>query len=301
MSAAVQQSKVQFIDQPIQLSQDLIDSKHECPICMDSDKRDYYIIHEGNSGEKHPLHFGCVKEWITKNSTCPVCRVPISNTLLSRKEKITALSRDAARAGALGAEELNHEYVHGASVVSSIAGLCLGGLSGFRNAFSVFGMTYGCAWLGNAGAVLLGKRSEDVIDLTRLFAGAGALVALIAWYTGHIEDSKLVELSALITLSKAAGFAPTALGATIGGVSAFALQWFGMDGAYPAGAALAILSTKNLFQINPAISLIGAITGGSVAYAANAFGPTLAATFGGMASVITTSVLNKAYLKFRAA
>ncbi|MFA6119058.1 MAG: RING finger domain-containing protein [Parachlamydiales bacterium] len=63
------------------------DDNNTCNICSEPLKNQEVVAHSGIDGTKHPIHKECIKNWIKKSPTCPICRKTVKvESLLSTKE-----------------------------------------------------------------------------------------------------------------------------------------------------------------------------------------------------------------------
>ena len=50
-----------------------------CPICWEEVPPNKGLEHQSDRGPPHVLHESCIKEWVSRNPSCPMCREPISS------------------------------------------------------------------------------------------------------------------------------------------------------------------------------------------------------------------------------
>ena len=56
------------------VTNEMIDKKKDCPICLDSFRENEKYIQLPCSEDSHCFHNNCIKEWLSRNNTCPLCR-----------------------------------------------------------------------------------------------------------------------------------------------------------------------------------------------------------------------------------
>lgn len=56
------------------ITNEMIDKKSECSICLDTLKENEKYIQLPCSENSHCFHSDCIKEWLSRNNTCPLCR-----------------------------------------------------------------------------------------------------------------------------------------------------------------------------------------------------------------------------------
>ena len=56
------------------VTNEIIDKKKDCPICLDSFKENEKYIQLPCSEDSHCFHNNCIKEWLSRKNTCPLCR-----------------------------------------------------------------------------------------------------------------------------------------------------------------------------------------------------------------------------------
>ena len=56
------------------VTNEMIDKKNECSICLDIFKENEKYIQLPCPENNHCFHNNCIKEWLSRNNTCPLCR-----------------------------------------------------------------------------------------------------------------------------------------------------------------------------------------------------------------------------------
>ena len=56
------------------VTNEIIDKKKDCPICLDSFKENEKYIQLPCPEDSHCFHNNCIKEWLSRKNTCPLCR-----------------------------------------------------------------------------------------------------------------------------------------------------------------------------------------------------------------------------------
>ena len=56
------------------VTNEMIDKKKDCPICLDSFRENEKYIQLPCSEDSHCFHNNCIKEWLSRKNTCPLCR-----------------------------------------------------------------------------------------------------------------------------------------------------------------------------------------------------------------------------------
>ena len=56
------------------VTNEMIDKKKDCPICLDSFKENEKYIQLPCPEDSHCFHNNCIKEWLSRKNTCPLCR-----------------------------------------------------------------------------------------------------------------------------------------------------------------------------------------------------------------------------------
>ncbi|XP_062157504.1 probable E3 ubiquitin-protein ligase HIP1 [Alnus glutinosa] len=60
-------------------SSKLILEEERCAICLEEYKNEEEVGTVKNCG--HDYHVGCIKKWLLKKNTCPICKAPLSDSL----------------------------------------------------------------------------------------------------------------------------------------------------------------------------------------------------------------------------
>ena len=66
------------------VTNEMIDKKNECSICLDSFKENEKYIQLPCPEKNHCFHKDCIKEWLSRNNTCPLCRTEFSQERSTR-------------------------------------------------------------------------------------------------------------------------------------------------------------------------------------------------------------------------
>ena len=66
------------------VTNEMIDKKNECSICLDSFKENEKYIQLPCPEKNHHFHSNCIKEWLSRNNTCPLCRTEFSQERTTR-------------------------------------------------------------------------------------------------------------------------------------------------------------------------------------------------------------------------
>ena len=66
------------------VTNEMIDKKNECSICLDSFKENEKYIQLPCPEQNHCFHSNCIKEWLSRNNTCPLCRTEFSQERTTR-------------------------------------------------------------------------------------------------------------------------------------------------------------------------------------------------------------------------
>jgi hypothetical protein len=66
-----------YLNELFQKSFILLKNKFDCPICQDSINNDIHIIRKLICN--HQFHIHCIEKWLSKETTCPICRKNLSN------------------------------------------------------------------------------------------------------------------------------------------------------------------------------------------------------------------------------
>ena len=81
-------NKPVILDEPVFSILECKDSNQICPICLEYlvlEQSNVYVLHDGScNGSKdnpvkcgHKYHLKCIREWVNKKNTCPICRSDI--------------------------------------------------------------------------------------------------------------------------------------------------------------------------------------------------------------------------------
>lgn len=218
-------ASVSFIDTAFE-----VPNGTSCPICFGEEvnsETGYFVVHDG--GDAHPIHKKCVKRWIKDNPTCPSCRIPINDRMITHLEALQNAAASAAEGASMGTKSVSNINVTATAVAMFATALILGGAWAARDALALSGGGYGMAGLAGIVGRFWGNGAgaqSRVHGLAPVAAIAGVLSSLPALFSRMTQDANLLYGLATYGFVSASGFTRTAKAGTIGAVAHFAKHAF---------------------------------------------------------------------------
>lgn len=301
-----------FIDQAFDVSHLQQDNKkYKCPICLSHKKvirsflgeqRDFFIVHEGEGGAKHPIHRSCIQESLNKSSSkCPSCNVSIKNNLVSPSALGTRFF-ESGKAATAGAKTVSNIYIFGAFAATTCAAWILFGQWATRDTLAVSGGGYAMAYVAGFFARFFGNGAveQSRIDvMAPVSAMTGFLGSFYLVWTRATQQAYLFQGIAVYGFSKSAGFVRTGVSAGLGLATAAATRYLFQPNVWEKTLTTLTGSLGTLINgidSKPWITIVPALAGMSASYCTyEEYGPICSAMIGTVTSGIASSIFRQAY------
>ncbi len=210
------------------------DQTYSCPVCLDAEPpfwaHQTVILNEGMDNEQrfegrtHPIHPACIKEWVSRNTSCPTCRVKTVGDFVTLKERVVRATSNTVKNSIAGAKQFENDFFYGIFSVAMIAALEFSGYAKATEVAMVAGYGYGVGSL-IGGALGLYSRmnnepemaTEEAVSFSRFGLITGTLMGSYLSLSGKLLCDPITTAFGVLFFVKGAGFKEVARGAVFGG------------------------------------------------------------------------------------